>query len=108
MEAERQRFDTLLFHTAHGTKRYQLPWTFSTFDYRELCTLLWRDCDARFETAKVHGRGGPANGDGVIAVATDRGTISAPLVVDALGWRRRSARREIPRAASSPHPALWP
>jgi menaquinone-9 beta-reductase len=88
MEAERQRFDTLVMHTPHGDARYRLPWTFSTFDYRELCTLLWEQCDARFETAKVNGRGRPANGDGAIAVETDRGTIGAPLVIDALGWRR--------------------
>jgi len=88
MEAERQRFDTLVLHTPHGTSRYRLPWTFSTFDYRELCQLLWRDCDATFETAKVNGRAGAADGDGRIAVDTDRGTITAPLVVDALGWRR--------------------
>ena len=56
MDAERQRFDTLVMHTPHGDARYQLPWTFSTFDYRELCQLLWRDCDATFETAKVNGR----------------------------------------------------
>jgi flavin-dependent dehydrogenase len=90
MAAERQRFDTLVMHTPHGTNRYQLPWTFSTFDYRELCQLLWRDCDATFETAKVNGRAaaGGALSDGRIAVETDRGTIAAPLVVDALGWRR--------------------
>jgi flavin-dependent dehydrogenase len=88
IEAERQRFDSLLIHTPHGSKRYRLPWTFSTFDYRELCELLWRDCDARFETAKVNGRLAPANGDGTIAVETDRGTLTSPLVVDALGWRR--------------------
>jgi len=88
IEAERQRFDSLLIHTPRGSKRYELPWTFSTFDYRELCELLWRDCDARFETAKVNGRAVPANGDGAIAVETDRGVLSAPLVVDALGWRR--------------------
>jgi len=88
IDCERQRFDTLVMHTPHGHARYRLPWTFSTFDYRELCELLWRQCDARFETAKVNGRVAPANGDGAIAVATDRGTISAPLVVDALGWRR--------------------
>jgi menaquinone-9 beta-reductase len=91
MDAERQRFDTLVMHTPHGTSRYRLPWTFSTFDYRELCRLLWRDCDATFETAKVNGRAAPANSDGRIAVETDRGTISAPLVVDALGWRRMLA-----------------
>jgi flavin-dependent dehydrogenase len=88
LEAERQRFDSLLIHTPHGSSLYRLPWTFSTFDYRELCELLWRGCDARFETAKVNGRTTPANGDGAIAVETDRGTLSSPLVVDALGWRR--------------------
>ena len=88
MDAERQRFDSLLMHTPHGDSRYRLPFTFSTFDYRELCALLWEQCDARFETAKVNGRARPANGDGAIAVDTDRGVISAPLVVDALGWRR--------------------
>ena len=41
MEAERQRFDELVIHTPHGTARYELPWTFSTFDYRQLCELLW-------------------------------------------------------------------
>jgi flavin-dependent dehydrogenase len=92
MDSERQRFDTLVMHTPHGDARYRLPWTFSTFDYREMCALLWDQCDARFETAKVNGRGRPANGDGAIAVETDRGTISAPLVVDALGWRRMLAR----------------
>jgi digeranylgeranylglycerophospholipid reductase len=87
MGCERQRFDSLLMHTPHGDARYRLPWTFSTFDYRELCALLWERCEADFETAKVNGRA-PAAGDGAIAVKTDRGTITAPLVVDALGWRR--------------------
>jgi flavin-dependent dehydrogenase len=89
IEAERQRFDTLVINTPHGTSRYKLPWTFSTFDYRTLCALLWDGCDARFETAKVEGLlGAAANGSDAIAVETDRGVISAPLVVDALGWRR--------------------
>jgi flavin-dependent dehydrogenase len=87
MESERQRFGELVIHTPHGTARYRLPWTFSTFDYRELCQLLWRDCDAGFETAKVNGCA-PSDGGGEIAVETDRGIVSAPLVVDALGWRR--------------------
>jgi flavin-dependent dehydrogenase len=91
MDSERQRFDTLVMHTPHGDARYKLPWTFSTFNYREICQLLWRDCDARFETAKVNGRAAPANGDGQIAIETDRGVISSPLVVDALGWRRMLA-----------------
>jgi digeranylgeranylglycerophospholipid reductase len=88
MDAERQRFDSLLIHTPHGSRRYELPWTFSTFDYRELCELLWHQCDARFETAKVNGRVATAGGDGRVTVETDRGVLSAPLVVDALGWRR--------------------
>ena len=86
--AERQRFDSLLMHTTHGDARYRLPWTFSTFDYRELCELLWAQCDATFETAKVNRRLPAPNGDGSIHVETDRGVLSAPLVVDALGWRR--------------------
>jgi menaquinone-9 beta-reductase len=88
MDCERQRFGTLVIHTAHGDARYKLPWTFSTFDYRELCQLLWAGCDARFETAKVNGRAPAGNGGGAIAIDTDRGVLSAPLVVDALGWRR--------------------
>ncbi len=91
MDCERQRFDTLVMHTPHGDSRYRLPWTFSTFDYRELCQLLWRDCDATFETAKVNGRAPATNGGEAIGIDTDRGVIAAPLVVDALGWRRMLA-----------------
>ena len=80
-ESARQEFGELVVHTPHGTSRYQLPWTFSTFDYRELCELLWAQCDAEFETAKVNGRSGET-------VHTDRGDVCAPLIVDALGWRR--------------------
>ena len=95
----RQEFGSLVVHTPHGTSRYDLPWTFSTFDYRELCRILFKGCDAKFETAKVEGRapsegkrpthraiGG--NAGRLVSVETDRGEVSAPLVVDALGWRR--------------------
>jgi flavin-dependent dehydrogenase len=77
----RQTFGELVVHTPHGTGRYRLPFTFSTFDYPLLCSLLFDQCDAEFETAKVDGREGTT-------VHTDRGALSAPLVVDALGWRR--------------------
>ena len=80
-ESMRQTFDTLVVHTPHRTARFKLPWTFSTFDYRELCGLLYDQTDADFETAKVEGRTGNT-------VHTDRGDLSAPLVVDALGWKR--------------------
>ena len=79
--SKRQEFGELVIHTPRGTSRYELPWTFSTFDYRELCELLWAQCDAEFETAKVDGRTGQT-------VHTDRGDVSASLIVDALGWRR--------------------
>jgi flavin-dependent dehydrogenase len=82
----RQTFDTLVINTPHTTARFKLPWTFSTFDYRELCGLLWEQCgEAEFETAKVEGR---LSGDDPVRIETDRGIVSAPLVVDALGWKR--------------------
>ena len=77
----RQTFGHLVVHTPTRTLRWQLPWTFSTFDYPELCAALYAQCDAQFETAKVEGRSGHT-------VHTDRGDLTAPLVVDALGWRR--------------------
>ena len=83
--AIRQELPCMGFHTPHGSVRYRLPWSWAAFDYAELCRLLWEQCDARFEIAKVAGRS-----DG--AVDTDRGRLSAPLVVDALGWRRVLAR----------------
>jgi flavin-dependent dehydrogenase len=82
----RQTFGELVIHTPHATVRMRLPWTFSTFDYPTLCGLLFEQCDAGFETATVTGRAAAANG--AIGVATDRGDVNAPLVVDALGWRR--------------------
>jgi digeranylgeranylglycerophospholipid reductase len=83
----RQSFDKLVVHTPHTTVRLPLPFTFSTFDYRELCELLDAQNDAAFETTTVEGRAGGAD-DELIEVRTDRGVVSAPLVVDALGWRR--------------------
>jgi flavin-dependent dehydrogenase len=77
----RQTFDELVVHTPYGTSRYRLPWTFSTFDYRTLCELLDEQNEVQFETAKVNGRSGNT-------VHTDRGDLSAPLIVDGLGWKR--------------------
>jgi flavin-dependent dehydrogenase len=86
IELELQRFGELVVHTAGGTTVLDLPYTFSTFNYDEMCKLLWRECDATFETATVIGRSTLEGGE--ITVETDRGPVSAPLVVDALGWRR--------------------
>jgi menaquinone-9 beta-reductase len=87
----RQTFSTLLVHTPAASARWQLPWTFSTFDYRELCGLLWQQTGlthAAFETATVNGISRASGEDDVHTVHTDRGEIRAPFVVDALGWRR--------------------
>jgi digeranylgeranylglycerophospholipid reductase len=81
----RQTFGQLVCHTPYRTFRLDLPFTFSTFDYRELCGTLFEQGEAEFETAKVDGR--RRDGDDHV-VMTDRGEICAPLVVDALGWRR--------------------
>ena len=83
-DALQQTFPELVIHTPHASVRYGLPWTFSTFDYRVLCGLLAEQGDFEFETAKVQSR----HGDTVV---TDRGELRAPLIVDALGWRRALA-----------------
>jgi flavin-dependent dehydrogenase len=92
IELELQRFDELVVHTPDGTSVLELPYTFSTFDYDEVCRALWSRCEAAFEIAMVRGRGAPpasANGGGPeVTVDTNRGAVSAPLVLDALGWPR--------------------
>ena len=37
----RQEIPCMSFHTPHGSYRYRLPWSWSSFDYRELCRLLY-------------------------------------------------------------------
>src|SRR5215212_11749313 len=86
--AHQQTFTELVAHTPHVTVRFRLPWTFSTFDYRMLCGLLREQGgDAEFDIAKVEGRTGDV-------VHTDRGDLTAPLIVDGLGWRRILGRGE--------------
>src|SRR3954471_5419109 len=94
----RQTFGSLLVHTPRVRARWPLPWTFSTFDYRTLCALLFEQGTARFDVAKVDSRTGST-------VHTDRGDVRAPLIVDALGWRRvlgPGANVQPPRARLSP------
>jgi flavin-dependent dehydrogenase len=96
----RQTFADIVVHRPSKTHRWTLPWTFSTFDYRQLCELLAAQGDFSFETAKVDGitRGA------VHTVHTDRGDLRAPLVVDALGWRRVLSER--PDAIQPPEARL--
>src|ERR1700733_12058506 len=75
-----QTFGELVVHTPWKSSRWRLPWTFSTFDYRELCTLMWEQARAQetvFETATVQGREGNT-------VHTDRGELHARLFIDVL------------------------
>lgn len=81
-DAIRQELPAMTFTTPHGSVRYRLPWSWAAFDYRALCEQLWAQCgEARFQRATVKGRSG-------LTVHTDRGDLHAPLVVDAMGWRR--------------------
>jgi menaquinone-9 beta-reductase len=77
----RQTFGDLVVHTPHVTTTMRLPFTFSTFDYPELCASLFEQTGAEFEIAKVDGRTDTT-------VHTDRGDLSTELVVDAMGWKR--------------------
>ena len=81
----RQTFSELVVHTTRSTARWPLPFSFSTFDYPELCGLLRAGApSSEFETATVEGvEVGPVH-----TVHTDRGDVRAPYVIDALGWRR--------------------
>jgi flavin-dependent dehydrogenase len=81
MGSHQQTFGELVIHSPRATARYELPWTFSTFDYRTLCGLLAAQGEFEFETATVNSRDGDT-------IHTDRGELRAPLIVDALGWRR--------------------
>ena len=91
MDSERQRFDSLVIHTPHGDAALRAA--LDLLDLRLPRAL--RAALARLRRALRDRQGQrprrAANGDGAIAVETDRGTISAPLVVDALGWRRMLA-----------------
>jgi menaquinone-9 beta-reductase len=81
----RQSFRDLVVHLPGDHVRWQLPFSFSTFDYRALCDLLREGSPScEFATATVEGvTPGQRH-----AVRTDRGELRAPLVIDALGWRR--------------------
>jgi flavin-dependent dehydrogenase len=82
MESARQDMPCMAFHTPHGSARMRMGWEWTAFDYRTLCVTLRGDAPVgHFEIAKVEGRTGRT-------VHTDRGDLSARVIVDALGWRR--------------------
>ena len=89
----RQELPCMGFHTPHGSVRFRLPWSWSSFDYRELCGALWEQCDARFEIAKVERRDG-------------RDGAHRPRDADGAADRRRArlAARARRRAPTSSRP----
>ena len=71
----------MTFTTPHGSVRFRLPWSWAAFDYRELCAGL---CASAARRASRPPRSTAATGD-----ASHRPRrVHAPLVVDAMGWRR--------------------
>jgi flavin-dependent dehydrogenase len=75
----------MTFTTPHGTVRYRLPWRWAAFDYRTLCETCSPSATRASRPRRSNGRTG-------FTVHTDRGDLHAPLIVDALGWRRVLAR----------------
>ena len=94
--AIRQEMPCMGFHTPHGSVRYRLPWSWAAFDYRELCRLLFEQM-----RRPLRDREGDA-GAAAQAVVTDRGELRAPLVVDALGWRRVLGGQRAPTSRPTP------
>ena len=92
----RQELPCMAFHTPHGSARFRLPWSWSAFDYRELCARAvgavrrraLRDREGR------RPRAGRRRRD---VVHTDRGDLTRAA-------RRRRARL-APRARRARTPA---
>ncbi|MDQ7030955.1 MAG: NAD(P)/FAD-dependent oxidoreductase [Ardenticatenia bacterium] len=72
--------DRLVVHTPGRTYVYPMPEPFCTFDYPQLCHLLWRQGDAEFIQA-------PALGVEGKSVRTPAGEYTGRFIVDASGWR---------------------
>ena len=106
----RQTFGSLVVHTPRVARaRWPLPLTFSTFDYPQLCELLWEQSgEAEFDTAKVEGRTGngrahrPRRRQG----AADR--RRARLAPRARAGRKRAAARGGALARAGGPPARAP
>jgi len=74
--------DWLEIRTPTRTVRYELSGVpFCTFDYRAFCEGLLAQCRVRFLRTSVSGLR-----DG--SVVTGEGRFTAPIIVDASGWRR--------------------
>ena len=76
-----QVHEALVLHLPGGLVRtYPIAYPYATFDYRRLCELLAARTDATFRRAWVR----TIEEDRVL---TSEGAFSAPIVIDASGWR---------------------
>lgn len=81
LEALEQVHDEIVIHFNNGSEyRFRPRYPFATFDYRTLSSLLFARSDATFVQASVTGMRGDV-------VTTTAGEFSAPVVIDASGWR---------------------
>lgn len=94
MDSLLQVHDKLVLHFSHRTVEYPVPYSFCTFDYHTFCQRLLEQGDAEILQALVLGHHGHT-------VLTTRGTFTAPILVDASGWRAALATNA--RRQSQPH-----
>jgi len=85
-DAMLQIHDALVIHTSHGTAVWRSGVPFATFDYQAFCRAVLDRLDVEVKTAAVYGLRDRT-------VLTDGGAFSAPLIVDATGWRAVLASR---------------
>ena len=82
--AIRQELPCMAFHTPHGSARFRLPWSWT----RVRLPRAVRSAVGAVRRRALRDREGRAAATGRRPSHTDRGDLTAPLIVDALGWRR--------------------
>lgn len=75
-----QVHDAIVIHTRRGTAVWRLDVPFATFDYRKFCEVVLSRLDVEVRIAAARQVEGQT-------VETDAGRFTAPLIVDATGWR---------------------
>ncbi len=81
-----QVHDDIVIHTPRGAAVWHSGVPFATFDYQTFCRTVLDRLDVEVKIAAVHGLQNHT-------VLTDAGEFSAPLIVDATGWRAVLAGR---------------
>ena len=98
--AIRQELPCMAFHTPHGSARFRLPWSWSSFDYPTLCRgAVGPGGGARFEIATVQERRGGTRGHGPRRAHGAADRRRARLAPRARSRRERAAagRADLPR-----------